>query len=59
MEPLEEISKSKLVKYKIKLSERETRYQTFLKVTNTNPVQKKYFTMIGIKNPMSLEEFLW
>jgi transposase len=59
MEPLEEISKSKLIKYKIKLSERETRYQTFLKVTNTNPVQKKYFTMIGIKNPMSLEEFLW
>ena len=59
MEPLEEISKSKLVKYKIKLSERATRYQTFPKVTNTTPVQKKYFTMIGIKSPMSLEEFVW
>ena len=59
MEPLEEISKSKLVKYKIKLSERTSRYQTFPKVTNTTPVQQKYFTMIGIKNPMSLEEFVW
>ncbi len=59
MEPLEEISKSKLVKYKIKLSERETRYQTFSKVTNTTPVQQKYFARIGIKSPMSLEEFVW
>ena len=59
MEPLEEISKSKLVKYKIKLSERQFRYQTFLKVTNTNPAQKQYFTMLGIKSPMSLEEFMW
>ncbi len=59
MEPLEEISKSKLVNYKIKLSEREIRYQTFLKVTNINPAQKKYFTMLGIKSPMSLEEFMW
>jgi transposase len=59
MKPLEEISKSKLVKYKIQLSERETRYQTFPKVTNTTPVQQKYFAMIGIKSPMSLEEFVW
>ena len=59
MEPLEEISKSKLVKYKIQLSEREIRYQTFPKVTNTTPVQQKYFAMIGIKSPMSLEEFVW
>jgi len=59
MKPLEEISKSKLVKYKIKLSERAARYQTFPKVTNTTPVQQKYFAMIGIKSPMSLEEFVW
>ena len=59
MKPLEEINKSKLVQYKIKLSERTDRYQTFPKVTNTTPIQKKYFAMIGIKSPMSLEEFVW
>ncbi len=59
MKPLEEISKSKLVKYRIQLSERATRYQTFPKVTNTTAVQKKYFGMIGIKSPMSLEDFMW
>jgi len=59
MEPLEEISKSKLIKYKVKFSKRESRSQTFPKVTNTTPMQKKYFNMIGIKNPMSLEKFIW
>jgi transposase len=59
MEPLEEISKSKLIKYKVKFSKREDRSQTFPKVTNTTPLQKKYFNMIGIRNPMSLEKFIW
>jgi transposase len=59
MEPLEEISKSKLIKYKVKFSKRENRSQTFPKVTNTTPLQKKYFKMIGISNPMSLEKFIW
>jgi transposase len=59
MEPLEEISKSKLIKYKVTFSKRENRSQTFPKVTNTTPMQKKYFNMIGIKNPMSLEKFIW
>ena len=59
MEPLEEISKSKLIKYKVEFSKRESRSQTFPKVTNTTPMQKKYFNMIGIKNPMSLEKFIW
>jgi transposase len=59
MEPLEEISKSKLIKYKVKFSKRENRSQTFPKVTNTTPMQKKYFNLIGIKNPMSLEKFIW
>ena len=59
MEPLEEISKSKLIKYKVKFSKREDRSQTFPKVTNTTPMQKKYFDMIGIRNPMSLEKFIW
>jgi transposase len=59
MEPLEELSKSKLIKYKVKFSKRENRSQTFPKVTNTTPMQKKYFNMIGIRNPMSLEKFIW
>jgi transposase len=59
IEPLEEISKSKLIKYKVKFSKREDRSQTFPKVTNTTPMQKKYFNMIGIRNPMSLEKFIW
>jgi len=59
MEPLEEISKSKLIKYNVKFSKREDRSQTFPKVTNTTPLQKKYFKMIGIRNPMSLEKFIW
>ena len=59
MEPLEEISKSKLIKYKVKFSKRDDRSQTFPKVTNTTPMQKKYFNMIGIRNPMSLEKFIW
>ena len=59
MEPLEEISKSKLIKYKVKFSKREDRSQTFPKVTNTTPMQRKYFNMIGIRNPMSLEKFIW
>jgi transposase len=59
MEPLEEISKSKLVKYKVKFSKRESRIQTFPKVTNTTPTQRKYFNMVGIRNPMSLEKFVW
>ena len=59
MEPLEEISKSKLVKYKVRFSKREDRSQTFPKVTNTSPAQRKYFNMVGIRNPMSLEKFVW
>lgn len=58
-EPLEEIAKSKLIKYKVKFSEREDRNKVFVKVTNTTPIQRKYFNMIGIRHPMSLEGFLW
>ena len=58
MAPLEEISKSKLVKYKVNFSKREDRTQTFPKVTNTTPMQRKYFNMVGIRNPMSLEKFV-
>jgi len=50
---------TQLIKYKVKFSKREDRSQTFPKVTNTTPMQKKYFNMIGIRNPMSLEKFIW
>ncbi len=59
LEPLEELSKSKLIKYKVKFSEREERTQIIPKVTTTTPIQKKYFNLVGIKNPMSLENFMW
>ena len=59
MEPLEEISKSKLIKYRIKLSKKEERYRTFPKVTQTTPAQKEIFSLVGIKNPMCLEKYVW
>jgi len=59
MEPLEELSKSKLIKYKVRFSEREERTQIIPKVTMTSPIQKKYFNLVGIRNPMSLERFVW
>jgi len=58
-EPLEEINKAKLIKYKIKFSQREERHQIIPKVTNISPEQKKNFNMIGLRNPSKLESFLW
>jgi len=59
MELLEEISKPKLVKYKVKFSKREDGTQTFPQVTNMTPTQRKYFNMVGIRNVMSLEKIVW
>lgn len=59
MESLEEISKSKLIKYRIKLSQKEDRHRTFPKVTQTTPAQKEIFNLVGIKNPMCLEAYVW
>ena len=59
MEPLEEIDKVKLVRFKVKFSEKEERYQVIPKVTNLSPMQKKYFNAAGIKNPMNIEKFMW
>ncbi len=59
MQPLEEISKSKLIKYEVKYSKKEDRRQIFPKVTQTTPAQKEIFKMVGIKNPMSLENLVW
>lgn len=59
MEPLEELDKVKLVRFKVKFSEKEDRYQIIPKVTNLNQKQQKYFKAVGIKNPMNIEKFMW
>lgn len=59
MEVLEEIDKVKLVRFKVKFSEKEERYQIIPKITNLNQNQKNYFKAVGIKNPMSIEKFMW
>jgi transposase len=59
MKPLEEISKSKLIKYEIKCSNKEERTVTFPKVTQTTQTQKEIFKMVGINNPMCLENYVW
>ena len=46
LQPLEEISKSKLVIYKVRFSEREDRTQIIPKITTPNPLQKKYFNIV-------------
>ncbi|MCP4937132.1 MAG: IS1634 family transposase [bacterium] len=58
-EPLMEIEKVKLVRYKVKFSQREERHQVIPKVTTITTNQKKYFDMIGLKNPSSIEQFTW
>lgn len=59
MEPLEELDKVKLVRFKVKFSEKENRHQIIPKVTNLNQKQKEYFKAVGIKNPMNIEKFMW
>ena len=57
--PLEEISKVKLIKFKVKFSKKEKRSKIIRKVTNINSMQKNIFDMIKVKNPMSLEKIIW
>ena len=59
MIPLEEISKSKLIYYRIKCSEKEQRYLSIPRITNITNEQDKFFKMVGIRNPMSLENYVW
>jgi transposase len=59
MKPLEIISESKLIKYRLKFSEKGNQYQVLPKVTNTTEEQKKIFGMVGIKNPMELGDYAW
>jgi len=58
-EPLEEIAKSKIVRMKVPKINDPDQYYEFPKVTDVTPIQKKYFEMVGIKNPMDIGNFLW
>ena len=58
-EPLEELENVKLVRYKVKFSQRDERHQVIPKVTTLTPNQRKYFNLIGLKNPSNLEPFMW
>ena len=57
-EALEEVSKMKLIKYKIRFSKKDERSKIVLKATKPNTLQKKYFNMVDIKNPENLENFM-
>lgn len=56
--PLHELSKVKLIKYRVKFSNREERYQEIPQITRVNNYQKSIFDKIGIKNPMNMEKFM-
>ena len=58
-ESLETVAQSKLVNYKVKLSEKSSATRTFWKVTSTTEKQRRCFAQAGIKNPGSLQEFMW
>lgn len=57
--PLAEISKVKLVTYQIRKAGQSGQYETIPQTTRINPIQKKYFKKVGIKNPSKLENFMW
>ena len=57
--PLEAVAKAKLVNYRVKMSEKSSATRTFWKVTTITPEQQRYFGMVGVRNPASLEDFVW
>ena len=56
-DPLETVAKSKLVKYTVKMSKKSPATKTFWKVTTVTPEQRRWFNLVGIKNPMNLADF--
>jgi len=59
MEALEEISKVKFTKCKVKFSEKEERCKIIPNVTKITETQKKYFNIVGVKNPTNIENLVW
>lgn len=57
--PLEEIHKSKLVKYRVKKSSRSEQSHTFYQVTTHSLAQLEYFKAAGIKSPSAVENYVW
>lgn len=58
-EALEAVAQSKLINYRVRLSERSTRTRTFWKVTNPTTKQLRAFAAVGVTNPQSLTELMW
>jgi len=58
-ETLETVAQSKLVNYRVFMSERSNRTKEFWKITKTTPQQAHCFALAGIENPESLQEFAW
>jgi transposase len=59
-EVLEEIDKSKMVRYRMKNHDPEKEdYSTFCSVTVPTEQQKKILRAVGIKRPMAMEKFCW
>ncbi len=58
-ESLEEINKSKIIRFKIPKIGHPEEYNEFPKITEVTAKQKKYFNMVGIKNPMDLGKYVW
>ena len=56
---LETVATSKLVHYRVRMSERSDQTSDFWRVTNTTPEQAACFAAVGIKNPQSLEDYAW
>ncbi len=56
---LETVAESKLVNYRVRMSERSSRTKEFWKVTTTTPQQAQCFAAVGVKNPQCLEEYVW
>jgi transposase len=58
-EPLETVAKSKLVTYKVKMSDKSSATRTFRKVTTISPQQQHYFNLVGVKNPAIEADYSW
>jgi transposase len=57
--PLEAVARAKLVNYRVKMSPKSAASTTFWKVTNITPEQQRYFSLVGIRNPASLDGCVW
>jgi len=57
--PLEEISKSKLVKYRVKASPRSEKTHTFYQVTAHSQAQLDHFKVAKIKSPSAVDDYMW